>query len=184
MSFASVDSSTTRCAPLVRDQSWIEQELEYLWDNHFADVPLVNRVAVRFVGTWRSRLGLITLSEDEHTTYICLNTLLRLPEVPYYVPSITLAHELVHYAHGFGSPLPRKYRYPHRGRIVERELSRRGLRAEYDLYDDWVYTHWYNFYPRFIGRLHPAWDPLRNGGQGVRSPLAASDPLRNGGRGG
>ena len=149
---AIADLVLPRSAPQRRDDLWLERELDYLWENHFADVPRVNHVAVAFTGTWKTRLGVITLSEDQKTTYISLNALLGHPEVPYYVASITLAHEMVHYCHGFGSPLPRRYKYPHRGGIVEKELRRRGLQVEHDLYDDWVYTHWYDFYERVTGR--------------------------------
>ena len=149
---AIAERALPRYAPQLRDDLWLQEELDYLWVNHFADVPRVNQVNVSFMGAWKTRLGLITLSEDERTTYIGLNSLLRLPDVPYYVASITLAHEMVHYCHGFGSPLPRQFKYPHRGGIVEKELKRRGLGAEYEIYEDWVYTHWYDFYARITGR--------------------------------
>ncbi len=130
----------------LRDSEWLKREMEYVWATHFADTPRANAVDIRFIGSWRSRLGVISLSEDERTSYIGINSLLSLPEAPYYVATITVAHELVHYAHGFGSPLPRRHRHPHRGRIVEKEFLARGLRQEYAVYLDWIHNHWYDFY--------------------------------------
>ena len=101
---------------------------------------------VNYGATWKTRLGLITLSDDRATSYIQVNSLVRMREVPDYITNITIAHELVHYAHGFGSPLPRRYKHPHRGGVVKRELLRRGLAAEYARYDEWVYERWYDFY--------------------------------------
>lgn len=152
---AIAERHTITIAPQLRDDLWLRQELDHLWRQHFVDVPRVNRVVVSFMGRWKARLGLITLSEDTNTTYIGLNALLRYPEVPSFVASITLAHEMVHYCHGFGSPLPRRYKYPHRGGIVEKELRKRGLAYEHDLYQEWVYSHWYDFYARVTGRSAP-----------------------------
>jgi hypothetical protein len=132
----------------LRDGAWLRDELAYLWRHHFGDVPQVNRVEVRFGGSWKTRLGVISLSADGQTSSIGINGLLSLPEAPYYIARITVAHEMVHYAHGFGSPLPRKYRHPHRGRIVEKELRARGLSTEFETYQSWIHEHWFDFFDR------------------------------------
>jgi hypothetical protein len=143
-------AQVVRTRPLsgLRDSQWLKQELEHVWASHFADIPRVNRVEISFVGSWKSRLGVISLSQDTRTSYIGINSLLCLPEAPYQIARITIAHELVHYAHGFGSPLPRQHKHPHRGRIVDRELLARGFRQEWLVYQDWVRDHWYDFYDR------------------------------------
>lgn len=138
----------------LRDGQWLGRELERIWASCFDDTPRVNVVQVRFAGGWKNRLGVISLSEDRRTSYVGINALLSLPEVPDCIARITIAHELVHYAHGFGSPLPRLYRHPHRGRIVEKELKARGLRQEYLVYQEWIHSHWYDFYER--SALNPA----------------------------
>jgi len=135
---------------LERDDSWLQDILRGIWNRHFEDTPLVNTIRVNFGPAWKARLGLITLSEDQRTTYIEINGLLRLPAVPECVVNVTVAHELVHYVHGFGSPLPRRYKYPHRGGIVKHELVRRGLYLEYRQYDNWIYNHWYDFYDSLL----------------------------------
>ena len=47
--------------------------------------------------------------------------------VPEYIIDLTIAHELIHYMHGFNSPLDKKYKHPHKGGIVTKELKRRGF---------------------------------------------------------
>jgi hypothetical protein len=145
-----VDAVTYVLAPAqpaqLRDSAWLNEELASLWKRHFADVSHANRVEIRFAASWKTRLGMISLSSDRQTSNISINGLLRLPEAPVYIARITIAHELVHYAHGFGSPLPTRHRHPHRGRIVERELRGRGLGAEYEVYQAWIRNHWWDFY--------------------------------------
>ena len=101
------DHHRPRTQPQLRDQIWLQEELDYLWRHQFADVPRVSSIEVSFLGCWKNRLGVISFKPDNNTTHIGINSLLRLPDVPYYVTTVTIAHELVHYSHGFGSPLPR-----------------------------------------------------------------------------
>ncbi len=137
-------------APHVKDQRWLDHLLDSIWAKFFSDTPRVNVVRLSYGGAWKSRLGLITLSADQVTTYIQINSLLRLSEVPDCVTRVTVAHEMVHYAHGFGSPLPQRYKHPHRGGIIKRELFARGMAAEYAEYDDWVYNCWYDFHASHV----------------------------------
>ena len=57
----------------------------------------------------------------------------RDPAIPEQIISATLVHELCHYAHGFSSPLPRKYSSPHAGGVILRRNEKRGLEALYHL---------------------------------------------------
>ena len=132
----------------VRDARWLSDEVDAIWQRYFADVPRVNDVDAAFRRPWMRRLGVISLSEDERTTRIGINSLLAHRDAPYCLTLITVAHELVHYGHGFGSPLPRRYAHPHRGGIVPRELCERGLTAELDEYGRWIQQHWWSFYAR------------------------------------
>ncbi|HEX5416387.1 MAG TPA: hypothetical protein VFZ25_12030, partial [Chloroflexota bacterium] len=132
---------------------WLVELLDRIWEQYFTDTPRVNRVRVSYGGAWKSRLGLITMSEDELTSYIQVNALLKHPHIPEIITLVTVAHEMVHYAHGFGSPLPRRYKHPHRGGVVKRELVRRGMAHEFDLYDRWVYDNWYEFYAAWEASL-------------------------------
>jgi hypothetical protein len=56
-----------------------------------------------------------------------INALPQHWQVPEYVLITTIAHELTHYAHSFGSSLSRCYEHPHANNVVERELAQRGL---------------------------------------------------------
>ncbi|MBI3976893.1 MAG: hypothetical protein HY331_01790 [Chloroflexi bacterium] len=129
-----------------RTNTWLAHHLMAIWNEYFPDVPCVNQVEIEFARSWRRRLGVIRLSESGRWTYIGINHLLQHQAVPETICDVTIAHELVHYAHGFGSPLPRPYRHPHHGNVVTRELVKRGLGAELQAYQYWTTHHWYPFY--------------------------------------
>lgn len=126
-----------------RDDHWLSHQLDRIWDTFFRDIPRVNSVKVAFARHWKARLGLITFCEDTSTTYIAINAYLRYQDVPEFVNTATIAHELAHYAHGFGSPLPRRYAHPHRGGVVSKELAARGLGIELRAHQQWVRDHWH-----------------------------------------
>ncbi|HZR00582.1 MAG TPA: hypothetical protein VFC93_17415 [Chloroflexota bacterium] len=138
-------------APRHRDDDWLRREVDDIWARYFGDTPRVNEIEVGWRRPWKRRLGVISLSHDQKTTRIGLNSLLARHDAPYCLTLITVAHELTHYAHGFGSPLPRKYSHPHRGGIVTRELRKRGLEAALDEYHGWIDQHWWSFYARHGG---------------------------------
>ncbi|MGH2497900.1 MAG: hypothetical protein ACRDIV_24630 [Ktedonobacteraceae bacterium] len=120
--------------------------LDAIWQDYFSDIPRVNSVEIAYCQPWKRRLGLIRLSLDGTRSFIGVNALLQLQEVPSYVLYTTIAHELTHYAHGFGSPLPRIFEHPHANNIVQRELDRRGLGGLANLCDDWIDKQWFSFY--------------------------------------
>lgn len=155
-----------------RDDRWLDDSLERIWSQYFGDTPPANVVWVTFGAPWKCRLGLITMTEDQSATYIQVNALLRRFEVPEVITGVTIAHELVHYAHGFGSPLPRRYKHPHRGGIVRRELLRRGMKNDVERYDSWICNHWHNFYAEIMD-LEPRPSELMELGQ-VASELPAN----------
>lgn len=138
-----------------RDEVWLLNQLDAIWVAYFTDVPVVNPIEIAWCRPWKTRLGLITLRVPSGTTFIGLNSLLRDPEVPEVLATITIAHELVHYSHGFGSPLPRPYRHPHLGGIVDRDLERRGFAAMLLEYGRWIDQHWFDFYDRQVGAYRP-----------------------------
>ncbi len=131
--------------------------LDDIWQTYFADVPLVNRVEIAYCQPWKRRLGLIRLSLDNTISFIGLNALLQLPQIPEYILLTTIAHELTHYAHGFGSPLPRLYKHPHANNVVKHELERRGLGEVLRLCDEWIDSRWFSFYDK---EHESGWDSL------------------------
>jgi hypothetical protein len=120
--------------------------LEWLWQDYFADITRVNEVHISYCYPWKTRLGLIRLSLDATHSFIGINSLLQLSQVPEYVLITTIAHEMAHYAHGFGSPLPRTCKYPHANGVVERELEQRELGTCLRCCNEWIDKYWYSFY--------------------------------------
>lgn len=120
--------------------------LDHVWHTYFGDVPRANEVQIAYQYPWKTRLGLIRMTFDETMSFIGINALLQHPRVPEDVLIVTTAHELVHYAHGFGSPLPRHYTNPHAGSVVDRELERRGLGEYVYRSEAWIDKYWFPFY--------------------------------------
>ncbi len=118
-------SESDRGPVLVRDAEWLAERVRLLWENHFADVPTGFPITTRFGTRAQYRFG--SISAQNGKTLILLNRLFADPFVPTFVVDATLAHELAHYAHGFGSGLPRLYAHAHRGGVVDKELEKRGL---------------------------------------------------------
>jgi hypothetical protein len=122
--------------------------LRFIWKTYFSDTPRINEVYIAYSYPWKSRLGLIRLSPDNVVTYIGINSLLQHPLVPDYVLLTTIAHEVVHYVHGFGSPLPRCYKHPHANKVVDHELEARNLGEPLHYCNEWIDKHWYSFYDK------------------------------------
>ena len=126
----------------------LDQYLDQIWHDFFSDIPRMNEVRIAYCYPWKTRLGLIRLSLDRTVSFIGINTLLQLQQVPECVLTTTIAHELVHYVHGFGSPLPRQCEHPHANKVVERELERRELSEPLRCCNEWIDKYWYPFYDR------------------------------------
>ncbi|MFH1209776.1 MAG: hypothetical protein V1663_03230 [archaeon] len=109
----------------MRDNIWLNQRLEQIWELLFPDTPKLNNVIIKFKGSSFSKFGHIKkIGQDSE---IVVNSLFQNELVPEYIIDITIAHELTHYMHGFNSPLERKYKHPHAGGIVTKELKRKGF---------------------------------------------------------
>lgn len=144
--------------PKPRDESWLADRLNYLWDTYFSDVTRPNPVIAVFGRASKTRLGSIGMqgwhrqgtfrgyrthsSIEDGTTVIKLTGYFKKPEIPNYVLDVTLAHEMVHYAHGFHSPHPQLYKHPHQGNIVNDELKKRGLGELLKQQKAWLKANW------------------------------------------
>jgi hypothetical protein len=147
---------------MVRDNKYLENLLYDLWENNFCDVARLNLVAIKYGKHSKRQLGSIRLIKDRDTferyikkydlnkevfenktvSLINITRYFTYDYVPEYVIRSTIAHELCHYTHGFSSPLEKKYKYPHQGSIVKKELKARGL---IDIYIDskkWLKDNW------------------------------------------
>jgi hypothetical protein len=138
--------------------------LRWIWQTYFADSPCINNLSIEYCYPWKARLGLIRLSLDATLTFIGVNTLLYMQQVPECVLITTIAHEIVHYIHGFGSPLAPRYRHPHANQVVERELEQRGLAESLLCCNEWIDKYWYSFYDM---QRATGWAGI----QGVKHPM-------------
>jgi hypothetical protein len=122
----------------VRDDSWLLSRLDYLWSNHFLDVAQKNKVFIKFGRVSKYRFGSIRLHPKKKDSLILINGMFQEQTVPTEVVDHTIAHELVHYTHGFSSPLSKAHSYPHRGGVIEKELNNRGLSHLTKIYEAWL----------------------------------------------
>ncbi len=146
----------------MRDNSYLEEVLYDLWDNHFCDIPRKNLVVIKFGKYSKRQLGSIKLArdgtrikgllrkkrddydvqDDKSVTVITVTSYYKNEYIPEYVVRATVAHELCHYAHGFSSPLEKRFLNPHQGNIIKKELIKRDLIEEQDMADMWLKENW------------------------------------------
>ena len=138
----------------MRDNIWLAKRLEAIWEFLFPEVERKNDVIVKFKGRWKNKFGHIKRLRNNDTE-IVVNGLFRNEIVPEYIVDITLAHELVHYTHGFHSPHKQLYRHPHKGGVVNKELIKRGFghmlkNERYFLKKEWpsIYVKLSNSFPK------------------------------------
>lgn len=110
----------------MRNDEWLAERLNQIWGLLFPDTERQNNVIIRFKGRWKNKFGHIKRLKNKDTE-IAVNSLFRNERVPEFIIDTTIAHELIHYSHGFQSPLPKRYKHPHAGGIVRRDLLNRGF---------------------------------------------------------
>ena len=130
----------------IRTESWLAERIELIWKLHFSNVRRISPIVCNFGIVGKNRFGSISLRNG--ASVIRLNRLFADPELPLFVLDETLAHELVHYAHGFGSKLPRLYADPHRGGVIDLEMEKRGLTPLHLRAEEWRKAHWDAFHSR------------------------------------
>lgn len=121
-----------------RDNNWLLSRLDSLWSDYFSDVEQVNPIFVRFGRYSKYRLGSIKLNRKTGKTYITITSMFEEQKIPSQVIDHTLAHELVHYAHGFSSKRTRLHKYPHAGGVVQQEMEKRGMKHLIIAYKVWI----------------------------------------------
>ena len=142
-----------------RTNHWLNQQLDQVWQTFFSDVSRANLVTIRFGRKARTRLGSIRRRRTG-TTVITISGYFQDETIPESVIHDTISHELIHYAHGFESPLPQLYRYPHEGRIIQSAMQQRGLQATHRRARHWLKTNWRNYLQNqglisTVSRRHP-----------------------------
>jgi hypothetical protein len=133
-----------------------------VWEEYFNDIPRKNFVLAKFGRYAKRQLGCIKFADEKSKvksllkkykedissqdissiSIIVLTGYFKDLIVPEFVLISTISHEICHYAHGFHSPLPKKYKYPHRGGVVRKEMISRGLLTISIESEDWLKKNW------------------------------------------
>lgn len=129
---------------LERDNKWLEKTLLFVWDKYFPDLSKKDNVKIKFGRSARTRLGSISKKTKDSDTLIRITSFFKDERVPQYVIEATVAHELCHYAHGFFSPMPKLFKYPHKGGLVDREMISRGMEEILKKQKVWLKDNWKN----------------------------------------
>lgn len=133
----------------MRNNKYLKQKLDDLWQKYFSDVVQSNKVEIQFSRKAKRRLGSIRRchypDQAGFDTLIYINGHFQDEAIPEYVIDATICHELAHYAHGFSSPLPKLSRFPHRGGVVDNELERRGLGGLLARETSWLKRNWLKY---------------------------------------
>lgn len=148
-----------------RDNKYLENLLYEIWEEYFSDVPRKNFVLIKFGKYSKRQLGsikransstrikslvqkykdLMDIQDEKSLSVITLTRHFQDNEIPEYVIVSTIAHELCHYTHGFNSPLPKQFKHPHQGGIVNKEMDNRGLRESRLNTKHWLKENWSQF---------------------------------------
>lgn len=126
----------------MRDNFDLEQELKGLLSGPFSAMPMANDIQIAFGRNARRRFGSIKMSRDKSASLITINGIFKNEFIPIEIIQATIAHELAHYAHGFCSPLPQKYKHPHQGGVIKKEMEARGLTHLYIFEKKWTKANW------------------------------------------
>lgn len=146
----------------MRNNEFLENILYDLWENHFCDIPRKNFVLIKYGKYSKRQLGSIKLAnrntkikgllrkkddeyrsqDDKSITVITVTGYFKNESIPEFIVRATVAHELCHYAHGFNSPLEKRFQKPHQGSIIKKELAFRGLLEDQIKADKWLKENW------------------------------------------
>lgn len=147
----------------MRDNSWLEEKLYFLWENNFVDVPRKNPVVIKFGKKSYRQLGSISWArnktrgikslvnkvkgdfDDSRVSLITVTGYFRDEVIPEIVVLGTVAHEMIHYSHGFHSPLKQIYDHPHKGGIIKKEMYKRDMVEMYDFSKKWLKSEWKDY---------------------------------------
>ncbi|MFH1591993.1 MAG: hypothetical protein ABIB47_01355 [Candidatus Woesearchaeota archaeon] len=134
----------------MRDEIWLAGLMHDVWDSGFSDVKKKNNVVVRWKGKWKNKFGHIRMLKNKDSE-IGINTLFKDIRIPEFVIRLTIAHEIVHYMHGFHSPHPKQFRHPHKGGVVNNELKMRGYGEDIKNEKKWFKESWESVYRELSG---------------------------------
>lgn len=127
--------------PEIRDNYWLMVRLNKLWEQYFADVARTNPIIIKFGRYSRLRLGSIKLLKHSEMSVITITEMFKDIEIPPEVVDHTVAHELIHYTHGFSSKRTRELRHPHAGGVIRGEMKARGMLHLNNSFRIWVKSY-------------------------------------------
>lgn len=130
----------------MRDAIWLEEALDYVLLHHYPELELVNPVEVRWGRAASTRFGSIRLVGG--VSRIIINGAFKDPQIPREMVWATIGHELAHYAHGFCSTHPQKHAHPHRGGVVDAEMTSRGMWEILTFQKRWAKEEWPSLAPK------------------------------------
>lgn len=125
----------------MRDKIWLINKLEQIWNTYFPDLEKKNEIRIMFKGKSKNTFGNIKLTKDK-ASLIRINELFTDERIPEWIIELTIAHELVHYSHGFFSSHSKKFKHPHQGNIVKKELISRGFNLKQHNENKWFKEFW------------------------------------------
>lgn len=146
-----------------RDNKWLEDKMFEIWEDYFNDIPRKNLVVIKFGRRSKSQLGCIRwadkksrgvgkilkirsgVDDDSRVTIITITSLFKDSRVPEEVVKATIAHEMIHYAHGFHSPLKKLYKHPHKGGLIRKEMEKRGMYNLWKISKKWLKENWRSY---------------------------------------
>ncbi len=131
----------TRKILITRDNNWLLSRLDELWSNYFPDISQDNPIVIKFGRFSKYRLGSIKLNRKTGFSQITITGMFKDLSIPQEVIDHTIAHEMVHYAHGFSSTKRKLHRYPHEGGVVSREMKQRSLEGLIISYKKWIKSY-------------------------------------------
>jgi len=120
----------------------LERELKGLLSGPFSEMPIENKITIAFGRRAKRRFGSIKMSRDKKISHITINGIFKNDFIPMEVILATIGHELCHYAHGFCSPLQQKYKHPHQGGVIKKEMKARALLHLYEFEKKWTKENW------------------------------------------
>lgn len=121
-----------------RDNKWLLSRFDNVWKKYFSDIPKSNRVLIHFGRFAKLRLGSIKYNKKTKDTMITITSVFKSESIPKDVIDHTIAHELIHYSHGFPSPHAKLHKYPHAGGVIKKEMLERGIERLFFAYKDWI----------------------------------------------
>jgi len=136
---------------------WLNEKMIWILRDFYCDLEIKNNLKIKFGRKAKQRLGSIKRREVRNRltgflvgdknpdSIITITGYFRDESIPDYVIYGTIGHELAHYAHGFSSPLPQIYDHPHRGKVIQRELIKRGMGDIHYTAEKWLKHNWVKF---------------------------------------